>query len=161
MGFISNFIKTWKTLKENERLAQQKLVEDLESSKSIIQTLQKSLEEKENQLTEIVERDTPDFTAEKKAATDAGEPWVKILHIEVDPENISDGVFELDWNDIFIARLVKSGYHGKNDQELVDQWLNNICGNIVAGYYEQEIADPEKRRIIQKNILDNGRTEIG
>jgi hypothetical protein len=100
----------------------------------------------------------------KEIATANKEPWVGIISFEVDPDNISDGAVELDWNDYFIARLIKAGYPGKTDQELVDLWFTNVCKNIVSGNYEQAMADPEIRRVIskiQKTRLDNGRSEIG
>jgi hypothetical protein len=56
----------------------------------------------------------------KALATAAGEPWVNVLGIEVDPENPGAGAFELDWNDVFVARLIKSGYQGKTDADVVD-----------------------------------------
>jgi hypothetical protein len=60
-----------------------------------------------------------------------------------------------------VARLVKAGYRGKDDKAIVEQWFTTICENVIAGTYEQEIADPEKRRIIQRKRLKDGRSEIG
>ena len=51
----------------------------------------------------------------KELATEKGEPWVNILSVELDPENIGNGAFELDWNEFFVAKLVRSGYKGKDD----------------------------------------------
>jgi hypothetical protein len=82
----------------------------------------------------------PPKKSEKQLATEAGEPWVTILDMDVDPKNLDSGAFELDWNDIFIARLVKAGYEGKTDSDLVDQWFQNICRNVVMETYEQEQA---------------------
>jgi len=79
--------------------------------------------------------------------------------MEIDPENISDGLFELDWNPTFITKLVKAGYQGKTDADIVDQWFQSVCQNVVAGHYEDAISDPEIRRIIQKTQLDKDRTE--
>ena len=100
------------------------------------------------------------LAAEKAAFTAKGEPWVGILRMDIDPNNLSDGMFELDWNDIFIARLVKAGYVGKDDKALVDQWFQNICAGVVSGTLEQELADPEKRRIIQRKRLTKDKTEF-
>jgi len=96
---------------------------------------------------------------EKQQFTKEHKPWVGILRMEVDPENISDGLFELDWNATFITKLVKAGYQGKTDQDLVDQWFHSICENVVSGHYENAIADPEIRKIIQKVQIDKDRTE--
>lgn len=95
----------------------------------------------------------------KDIATAAGEPWVQVLGIEVDPENLGAGAFELDWNDIFVARLIKSGYQGKTDQDIVDNWFQDICRNVVMETYQQEQADPSNRRDRRKD-LGNGRTEV-
>ena len=97
--------------------------------------------------------------SEKDQFTEKGEPGVGIARMDVDPENLSDGSFDLDWNDIFVARLMKLGYKGKNDHEIVESWFSQICYNIVAETYEQEIADPDKRKIIQHKQLENGRIE--
>ncbi len=44
----------------------------------------------------------PPPKTEKQIATEAGEPWVQVLSIEVDPNNLHQGAFELDWNEIFV-----------------------------------------------------------
>lgn len=95
----------------------------------------------------------------KTLATAAGEPWVDVLGIEVDPVNPGAGAFELDWNDIFVARLIKSGYQGKSDQDVVDNWFQDVCRHVVMETYQQEQADPDKRPTNRKD-LGNGRTEV-
>ena len=42
----------------------------------------------------------------KQTATENNEPYVAILAMDIDPNNLHQGAFELDWNEIFIARLV-------------------------------------------------------
>ncbi len=81
----------------------------------------------------------------KEIATARGEPYVAVIGFDVDPDNVSNGSFELDFNEIFVARLLKAGYRGKNDYEIVDQWFNTICRNVALETFEQELADPEKR----------------
>ncbi len=95
----------------------------------------------------------------KALATAAGEPWVNVLGIEVDPENPGAGAFELDWNDVFVARLIKSGYQGKTDQDVVDNWFQDVCRHVVMETYQQEQADPTNRPSNRKD-LGNGRAEI-
>jgi len=75
------------------------------------------------------------FNHQKEVATQAGEPWVEILHFEINPANITEGAFELDWNEIFIARLMKAGYRG-NDREMVEQWFKNICEGVASELYD-------------------------
>ena len=95
----------------------------------------------------------------KDLATEAGEPWVEVLGIDIDKDNPGAGSFELDWNDKFVANLVRAGYQGKTDQDIVDNWFRSVCQNVVLENYEQEQADPEKRASNRRD-LGNGRTEI-
>lgn len=95
----------------------------------------------------------------KELATQQGEPWVQIINLELDPENLGNGAVELDWNEIFVARLVKAGFRGKTDHQIVDQWFTTVCRNIVLETFEQEMADPDRRTTIKKN-LGNGRSEF-
>jgi hypothetical protein len=104
---------------------------------------------------------------EKEKATAAGEPYVAILKVDLDPTDINNGSFDLDWNDKFLLNLVKQGYKIRaddTDAQIVDRWFQTVCRNIAMEVYEQEIADPEKReselRIIQQRDIGNGRTEV-
>jgi hypothetical protein len=80
----------------------------------------------------------------KEEATKKGEPWISVLNVELDMDNLSNGSFNLDWNDFFIAKLVRAGYKG-TDTEMVDAWFQNICRNILQENFEQDMADPDKR----------------
>lgn len=97
----------------------------------------------------------------KELATQNGEPWVQVVGLELDPANMGNGAIELDFNDIFVARLVKAGYRGKDEHQIVDQWFTDVCRNIVLETFEQEQADPEKRSTstLKRNI-GNGRSEF-
>lgn len=102
----------------------------------------------------------------KEKATAAGEPYVSILSVDLDPNDINNGAFELDWNDKFVVNLVKQGYKIRADDTdamIVDRWFQTVCRNIALEVYEQEQADPEKRddvRIIQQRDLGGGYTEV-
>lgn len=74
----------------------------------------------------------------KELATDRGEPYVAILGMDLDPENIHQGAFELDWNDKFVADLIRAGYQGKTDADIVDQWFQTVCRNVALETYENE-----------------------
>jgi hypothetical protein len=97
----------------------------------------------------------------KDIATDAGEPYVAILSMDVDPENLHQGSFELDWNSIFITRLVKAGYMIKEtdtDADIVDRWFQNVCRHVVMETFEQEEA--MNPRYTRSRDLGDGRREI-
>jgi hypothetical protein len=101
----------------------------------------------------------------KEKATAAGEPYINILGLEVNPNDINSGAFELDWNDKFIINLIKAGYKQKDsdtDSMIVDRWFQTVCRNVALEMYEQVQADPmnrEMRTILTKD-LGNGRTEV-
>ena len=100
--------------------------------------------------------------SDKELATKNKEPYINILSMDVDPENLNEGAFELDWNDIFIARLIKAGYQGKEDQDLVDQWFQNVCRNVVLETYQQEQAmNPQTQGVkVNKRNLGDGKSEV-
>jgi hypothetical protein len=100
---------------------------------------------------------------EKQIATEAGEPWVQVLRIDVDPNNLHQGAFELDWNDIFVARLVKAGYMMKpedTDSDIVDRWFQNVCRHVVMETWEQEQAIRQSGIYVQSRDIGGGRSEI-
>ena len=107
----------------------------------------------------VVRQSSTKEISEKDQFTQRGEPWVKVIGFELDKQNIGTGAIELDYNDIFVARLVKAGYRGKDDRQIVDQWFTDICRNIVLETFEQEQADPDKRMINRKDI-GGGRSEF-
>ena len=106
----------------------------------------------------------PELTAKEKA-TAAGEPYIAITKVEINPENINDGAFDLDFNDKFVLNLIKAGYRQRDDDTdviIVDRWFQTVCRNIALEMYEQQVADPENRdaRVIRTKDLGNGRTEV-
>jgi|TARA_R110000851_G_scaffold289073_1_gene443206 hypothetical protein len=104
--------------------------------------------------------------SDKEIATEKKEPWVNVLTVELDPDDPGNGAFELDWNDYFVAKLVKSGYQQKKedtDAIIVDRWFQSVCKNVIAENYEQwEANQSQDGRARQNNQTDlgDGRTEI-
>jgi hypothetical protein len=102
---------------------------------------------------------------DKEKATMAGEPYVNIVKMTVDPNDIHNGEFELDFNDKFVLNLTKAGYKMKEDDTdmvIVDRWFQTVCRNVALEMYEQTQADPsnrDMRNVVTKN-LGNGRTEV-
>jgi hypothetical protein len=101
---------------------------------------------------------------DKELATEKGEPYVQILSMEIDPENMQSGAFELDWNDKFVANLVRAGYQKDSkdtDSDIVDRWFTAVCRNIVLETYEQyEAMNPERDRVVKSRNIGDGRTEV-
>ena len=99
--------------------------------------------------------------SDKELATERGEPYIAILSMDVDPNDINSGAFEFDWNDKFIANLIRAGYQGRTDADLVDQWFQNVCRNVVLETYEQVEAINNSSRYMQSRDIGDGRREIG
>lgn len=102
----------------------------------------------------------------KEIATEAGEPYISVITVELDPDDVGNGSFELDWNEIFVSRLVKAGFMQKKDDsdaEIVDRWFQSVCRNVLNENFEQweanQPVDTRPRRV-DRNDLGNGRTEI-
>jgi len=102
--------------------------------------------------------------SEKEIATAAGEPYVAILKMDIDPNNLHQGSFELDWNEIFVSRLVKAGYMIKatdQDVDIVDRWFQTVCRHVVMETWEQEQAIIKGAgQYVNTRDIGNGRTEV-
>lgn len=97
----------------------------------------------------------------KAEATKRNEPYVNILSVDLDPENVGQGAFELDWNDQFITKLLRAGYQGKTDADIVDRWFQDVCRNVVLETFEQyEANNPRPTSGVKKTDLGGGRTEV-
>jgi hypothetical protein len=101
---------------------------------------------------------------DKELATEKGEPYVQILSMDIDPDNMQSGAFELDWNDKFVANLVRAGYQKDSkdtDSDIVDRWFTAVCRNIVLETYEQyEAMNPERDRVVKSRNIGDGRSEV-
>lgn len=109
----------------------------------------------------------PEVNQAKIDATARGEPYVGILSVDIDTNDVNRGSFDLDWNDKFVTNLIRAGYKIKEsdtDNEIVDRWFQTVCRNVALEMYEQEMADPDKRRddvrVIRQRDLGDGRTEV-
>ncbi len=70
----------------------------------------------------------------KERATANKEPWVAVLDTKVNPDNVRNGFFELDWNEYFVVQLREAGYgfDGDPEEEIVDRWFRDLARNILA-----------------------------
>ncbi len=98
----------------------------------------------------------------KDLATERGEPYVAMLSMQVDPENLHQGSFELDWNEKFVANLVRAGYQMRpddTDNDIVDRWFQAVCRNVVLETWEQEQA-MNPNRVVKSRDIGDGRSEV-
>jgi len=82
----------------------------------------------EEKLELLKQRDPKEYATRKK------EPWVSVLDVKVNEDNVRNGFFEMDWNEYFIAELIQAGYGVDNDpeEEIVDRWFRDIVYNMLA-----------------------------
>jgi hypothetical protein len=89
-----------------------------------------------------------------------------VVKVDLDPDNIGNGAFELDWNEKFIVNLVRQGYQskpGEDESAIVDRWFQDVCRNVVQENYEQWEANQPleaRPRVIDRRDLGSGKTEV-
>lgn len=95
---------------------------------------------------------------EKQQATKDKKPWVAVLDTQVNPENIKNGFFELDWNNEFIEQLIDAGYTGEEPEQIVDAWFRTVATQML----EEEGQDTDRGMgyINTSKADDNGKSEV-
>lgn len=85
-----------------------------------------------------------DLEYEKKVATIKQEPWVRVASSSYDPQDGIDGFsFELDYNHFFLQFLKENGYTGLRDDEIVEEWFNDISKSELAAEIEADLSIPK------------------
>ncbi len=139
-----------------------------EMEQAISETIQRKLEvEQKLKETESKARELEDALKEeervaklspKELATEKKEPYVAVLDTHVNTDNIRNGFFELDWNEYFVLKLKEAGYNGSSEEEIVDQWFQELCRNVgnEAG------VNMERRSsgYINVNNIGDGKAEV-
>jgi hypothetical protein len=93
----------------------------------------------------------------REQATARGEPWVAVLDTHVNKDNIRNGFFELDWNEIFVQELIESGYGYEADppEQIVDRWFRDLARNMLA----EEGVDPNRSTSGYINVSKISKTQ--
>ena len=114
-------------------------------------------------------KDTPNITAstederrsilekEKQEATAKGEPWVAVLDTQINPDNIKNGFFELDWNNQFIEELLDAGYSGETNEQIVDSWFRTIAMQILG---DEGLETAREMGYINVVPIDKDKSEV-
>lgn len=95
----------------------------------------------------------------KAYATKKGEPWVNVLDMKVNEDNIRNGFFELDWNEPFIDSLIENGYGSEGDEqeEIVDRWFKDIVYNMLQ---EEGLDTNRGAGYINVVPIDKGKSSV-
>jgi hypothetical protein len=94
---------------------------------------------------------------EKEEATAKNEPWVAVLDTQLNPDNIKNGFFELDWNNQFIEELLDAGYSGETNEQIVDGWFKTIAVQILG---EQGVETAREMGYINVVPIDKDKSEV-
>lgn len=122
----------------------------------------KAAEDAQKQAKELVDRaeEVKRITelSPKDLATEKKEPYIAVLETHVNKDNVRNGFFELDWNEYFVVQLRSAGYAGSTDEEVVDQWFNELCRNVGS----DEGVDMSRRGAgyVNRALRDDGKTEV-
>ena len=112
---------------------------------------EKELEEQE--MTLLKKKDPKAYATRRK------EPWVNVLDVKVNKENVRNGFFELDWNEYFIKQLIEAGYGVENDpeEEIVDRWFRDIVYNMLQ---EEGLDTDRGAGYINVVPIDKGKSQV-
>ena len=94
--------------------------------------------------------------AKKSLKGKSEKPWVKVLNMDVNPDNPRNGFFELDWNKEFVNMLQQNGYKGDTEEQIIDKWFQTLCKTIG----NEQGVDVERSGYVQVNRRDDGKTEV-
>ena len=155
---MKQWLKRITGVEELEREAEEAAQRREKVEQEILQLKQEKLQEEE--LTAAARQDheharmTP-----KDRATAKQEPWINILDVKVNKDNIRNGFFEMDWNEYFIKELIFNGYGTEADpeEEIVDRWFRDIVYQML----DQEGLDTSRGAgYINIVPIDKGKSEI-
>ena len=149
---IKNFFKKITGLQALEAAKEQALAEATEAVKAAAQAKAEAEQaKKEEEQAKL---------GPKERATAQGIPYVSVLDTHVNKDNIRNGFFELDWNDLFVLQLKQAGYgfDGDPEEEIVDRWFRQLCSD-VAGQEGINMTDRGAGYINVKKLTE-GKSEV-
>jgi hypothetical protein len=80
-----------------------------------------------------------------------------VLDTQINPDNIRNGFFELDWNNEFIEQLLDAGYKGETNEQIVDAWFRTI---VIQMLEEEGQSTEREMGFINVVPIDKGRSEV-
>ena len=135
------------------------LANQLKKEKEKIAIAKKNVTEKEKRVDKerlkLLEKIDP-----KEAATEKGEAYVAVIDTQVNPENIRNGFFELDWNNEFIEQLIDAGYSGETTEEIVEGWFRTIIIQMLEDDDDLNLSTDREIGHIKIVPRDDGKSEV-
>ena len=155
---MKNWLKNKLGITELEQAAEAAALRRQEEEERIA-ALQEQKAKAEKETEQAVNDEELAKMSPKDRATAKGEPWINVLDVKVNQDNIRNGFFELDWNNLFIQDLVANGYGTAQDpeEEIVDRWFRDIIYNMLS---EEGLDTDRGSGYINVIPIDKGRSEI-
>lgn len=129
---MKNFIKKITGIEAKERALEEERARLAAEAKAERQRIADEAEAErlrleEQELVILEKKDPKEYATRKKL------PYVTVLDVKVNKENVRNGFFELDWNEFFIKELIQAGYGLEADpeEEIVDRWFRDIVYNML------------------------------
>jgi len=95
---------------------------------------------------------------QKGSATLRNEPWVAVIESNFNSEEgLSGFSVKLDYNDAFVEFLRANGFDGMVDEQLVNEWFNELCKQIAT---EDELLD-EIPSLLNPSVSPTSKSIIG
>jgi hypothetical protein len=86
---------------------------------------------------------------EKQSANIRKEPYITILNSDYDPaQGVGGLAFEFDWNEYWIKQLIEHGYSGYNEEQIIQQWFEDLCRSVIAENMAAEDVPFNSGRVI-------------
>jgi len=97
---------------------------------------------------------------DKKVAAIRKEPYVNVISMGIDPDNVVQGYFELDWNDEFVKMLTSAGITGTSDEDVVNKWFNGVCRTVLLdAERDLDYGMQENNDVIRRKTKESNSTE--
>lgn len=111
----------------------------------------------QNELVNNSQETSTENLSAKEIATMKHEPWVDVIKVHVNKDDVRNGFFELDWNQYFIVQLKNAGYgtEGDSDEFVIDHWFRDLARSmfIEEGIDENRSAGfVDVNKIVQTNM---------
>lgn len=133
--------------------------ENISLLKELKEKEEKALEDASKRREEAEEKELLAKLTPKERADQKQEPWISVLDTKINPENIRNGFFELDWNQYFIKELIENGYGTDADpeEEIVDRWFKDIVYNMLS---EEGLDTQRGSGYINVVPISKGKSEV-
>lgn len=97
----------------------------------------------------------------KMVATVKGEPYVAIVSSTYAPatHGINGPEIELDWNHLWIEKLVAAGYTGHSEDQIISEWFRDVCRGVMLEGAENEPIPFNSRRTATRMPHEGGPTD--